>query len=143
MGFIHTRDKLAMTAPTDWTGQSCSKCLHTEHGDNFFDAIYAPNAGDYNSVGQRSLGGLANILELLAEGQSPLYADSVEILEHDSFSWEHPLPGEYGSTTRVDDVSGPQPVTAARRETTHLDAYDAMLDIPMEMDLNSMTTCKC
>jgi hypothetical protein len=88
---------------------------------------------------------LVDILELLGEGKLPLYANSGEMLEHDSFTWEHLVPGEYGSTTLVDEDSNNQPVTAVRRETTHnthLDVNGAMLDIQMEMDLNSMKTCK-
>jgi hypothetical protein len=114
----------------DWTQL---REVFTEEGDSFFDSIYAPNAGDYNSVGQRSLRGLAYILELLAEGILPLCADSGEMLEHVSFSWEHHVLGECGSTTLL---------AVVRRETTHLDANGAMLDVPMEMDLHSMTTCK-
>jgi hypothetical protein len=86
---------------------------------------------------------LVDILELLGEGKLPLCANSGEMLEHDSFTWEHLVPGEYGSTTFVDDDSNNQSVTAVRREATHnthLDVNGAMLDIPMEMDLNSMKT---
>ena len=110
-----------------------------------FEQVLKVNKDDVNLLADLSLSVIDALLEAESKGGLPTSEEAELMLEEQNYStWSDPLPELFDSVQAVQTNEAQELLPQRRLDTgtTPLDANNATIDNPMELDLNSKETCR-